>query len=487
MSAQESSQSVITMPYVPRYPSLHRLLLQRRFVVVVAHRRFGKTTVAINHLLMLAGSCPRPRANCAYIAPLRTQAKAIAWRELKRWSATIPGRVVNESDLFVEFAQSDGTTARVRLFGADNPDALRGQYFDYVVLDEVAQMRPETWEEVVRPTLSDRHGGALFIGTPQGINLFSQLYDFALEQERQGSSEWAARCYPVTATRALPETEIADLKRDQSPNAFRQEYLCDFTASNDTALISLDEVNMAMNADPLETELLAQWPLVVGVDVGQKKDPTVVFARQGKQAHRPLIWRNLDSVEIAHRLLAYIAERKPACMAIDVGYNPGVFDLLGELARQHSQTILAAINFGSQPNSEKYRNKRVEIWVAVRDWLRDGGRLPQDEQLKAELTAPATWVNEQGRICLEAKENLRKRLGRSTDLADALALTFALPLGLARESVCPELDAHYGHHGAWAVRDAILGDDGQRRWDPFADEAGYGALSESSSGGWYGR
>ncbi|MBQ9406732.1 MAG: DEAD/DEAH box helicase family protein, partial [Desulfovibrio sp.] len=184
MSAQESSQSVITMPYVPRYPSLHRLLLQRRFVVVVAHRRFGKTTVAINHLLMLAGSCPRPRANCAYIAPLRTQAKAIAWRELKRWSATIPGRVVNESDLFVEFAQSDGTTARVRLFGADNPDALRGQYFDYVVLDEVAQMRPETWEEVVRPTLSDRHGGALFIGTPQGINLFSQLYDFALEQER---------------------------------------------------------------------------------------------------------------------------------------------------------------------------------------------------------------------------------------------------------------------------------------------------------------
>ncbi|MBO4300086.1 MAG: hypothetical protein J5861_00640 [Desulfovibrio sp.] len=357
----------------------------------------------------------------------------------------------------------------MRLFGADNPDALRGQYFDYVVLDEVAQMRPETWEEVIRPTLSDRHGGALFIGTPQGVNLFSTLYEHAAELERQGNTEWAARCYPVTATCALAEEEIAELKRDMSDNAFRQEYLCDFTASNDNTLISLDEVNMAMRGDPPDMAVVSQWPMVVGVDVGRASDPTVIVARRGRQALEPLIWHGLNTVEQAHRLLAYIAERKPAYVCVDVGYNPGLYDLLRQLAtHQAGDAVITAIDFGSRPNSDTYRNKRVEIWVAVRDWLREGGRLPPNEALKAELTAPTTWVNEQGRICLEPKENLRKRLGRSTDLADALALTFAVPVGLDRESVFPELEARYGPRAARTARDRVFGDG--ERWDPFQEQ-----------------
>ncbi|MBQ9452367.1 MAG: hypothetical protein IJU65_03620 [Desulfovibrio sp.] len=469
------AQVTLHHPYVTRYPSLDKLLWRTRFVVVVAHRRFGKTTVALNHLIQVAGLCKERNARCGYIAPLRTQAKAIAWKELKRWTDIIPGRVVNESELYVEFPQSIGGTASVRLFGADNPDALRGQYFDYVVMDEVAQMRPETWEEVVRPTLSDRHGGALFIGTPKGINLFQELFDKASRFEAAGDTEWAARSYPVTVTKALPEKEIADTKKEMSEKAFRQEYLCDFTASSDDTLISLDEVNMAMRDADMDMDTVMQWPLVVGVDVGRSSDPTVIFARRGRYTFEPIIWRDLDTVEQAHRLLAYIRERKPAYMCIDVGFNPGLYDMLVDLHRhQASDTVLAAINFSSKPNHIKYRNKRVEIWIAVRDWLRNGGKLHPNDTLKAELTSPTTWQDEAERICLEPKEALKKRLGHSTDLADALALTFAVPIGLDPDSIFPELEERYGQRAARKTREFILCDDQvQERWNPFGGQPEY--------------
>ena len=165
----------ITIPYKPRYPEVHAALESHRFSVLVAHRRFGKTVLVINHLIKMATLCDRPRGVYAYVGPLRNQAKNVAWDYLKHYTAPLPGRVVNESELMISIP-SRGNGAKVRIFGADNPDALRGLYFDGVVLDEVAQMRPEVWEEVVRPALADRNGWAVFIGTPKGVNLFSEQY-----------------------------------------------------------------------------------------------------------------------------------------------------------------------------------------------------------------------------------------------------------------------------------------------------------------------
>ena len=462
----------IIHPYETRYPSLDKLLWQTRFVVVVAHRRFGKTTVALNHLVQVAAFCRQPNARCGYIAPLRTQAKSIAWKELKRWTDCIPGRVVNESELYVEFPQGIGGTASVRLFGADNPDSLRGQYFDYVVMDEVAQMRPETWEEVVRPTLSDRHGGALFIGTPHGINIFQDIFDKATENEKNGDPEWAARSYPVTMTRALPDEEVSVLRQDMSDSAFRQEYLCDFTASNDETLITIDEVKMAMSDWEMDMAIVNQWPLVVGVDVGREHDPTVIFARRGRYTFQPIIWTGLNTVEQTHRLIAYISERKPAYVCIDVGFNPGLYDNVKELASNlPGDTVITNINFANKPNNPKYRNKRVEIWVGVRDWLREGGKLHPNDTLKAELTSPVVFEDQSGRICLEPKDKIKERLGHSTDLADALALTFAVPVGISPDSVFPELEDRYGPHSARKVRDFIFDDDSTKeRWNPFGDQ-----------------
>ena len=106
-------------------------------------------------------------------------AKAIAWSYLKHYTSPIPYCKINEGELSIILPNR----ATIRIFGADNPDALRGLYFDGVVMDEVAQMKPEVWGEIIRPALADRKGWAVFIGTPKGINLFSQMYDLALARD----------------------------------------------------------------------------------------------------------------------------------------------------------------------------------------------------------------------------------------------------------------------------------------------------------------
>ena len=145
--------------------------------MIVAHRRAGKTVGMIVHLILQAHKSKLKRPRFAYIAPFYRQAKTIAWDYLKHYGRMVPALRISESELWVEFANQ----ARVRLFGADNPDALRGQYFDGAVLDEVAQMRPAVWGEIVRPALADRRGWAVFIGTPKGQNLFFRVVSTGVE------------------------------------------------------------------------------------------------------------------------------------------------------------------------------------------------------------------------------------------------------------------------------------------------------------------
>lgn len=165
----------IVIPYAPRklQDQIHRGFAKFRYGVAVCHRRFGKTVLAVNHLQRAAVQCEKPRPRFAYIAPTYAQGKAIAWDYMKHYAAPIPGVRTNESELRIDYAAND---AQVRIYGADNPDSLRGLYFDGAVLDEYGLMRPNFFPEVIRPTLADRKGWALFMGTPNGKN---QFYDVA--------------------------------------------------------------------------------------------------------------------------------------------------------------------------------------------------------------------------------------------------------------------------------------------------------------------
>ncbi len=216
--------SAVDTGYRPRrhQAEVHRSL--KRFNVLVCHRRFGKTVLCVNELidraLRLTESGPaRPRL--AYVAPSYRQAKGIAWDWLKSFSQPIPGREVREDELRIDFAGG----ARITLYGADNPDSLRGLYLDWVVLDEYGQMRPRLWSAVVRPALSDRQGGAIFIGTPMGRNQFWDIYRHAMADR-----DWYAAVFPASRTGVLPADELAAARRDMTPEQYEQEFECSFDA-----------------------------------------------------------------------------------------------------------------------------------------------------------------------------------------------------------------------------------------------------------------
>ena len=416
----------IVIPYKPRYPEAHMAISKARFTVLVAHRRFGKTVLSVNHLLRAALTSRMERPSFAYIAPFRNQAKAVAWDYLKHYSSVVEDRTVNESELSIEF----GNGARIRIFGADNPDALRGLYFDGVVLDEVAQMRHEVWDEIVQPELADRQGWALFIGTPKGTNLFSEIYERARTRQQQGDTAWCALCYRVDETNAIPAAEVERLRSELSESAWRQEFLCDFTASSDDVLITIDMVTEAC-AREAHPDTSIGMPLVMGVDVARfGNDASVICLRRGLACLTPMIYRGLDNMQLADRVALAISENSPACVFIDAGQGQGVIDRL-----IHMGFPVMEVPFGGKPLSGKFVNRRTEMWYGVREWLKSGGILPDCAQLKSELTIPRYWYDAAGRIVLEPKDRIKERLGASPDIADALALTFAAPIAIDQPAV----------------------------------------------------
>nr|WP_239057782.1 terminase family protein [Pseudodesulfovibrio sp. JC047] len=166
--------------------------------------------------------CSLPAPRFAYIAPLRKQAKAVAWDYAKQYAAPVPGVEFNEGDLRIDYPNG----GRVSLYGGNDPDSLRGIYLDGVVFDEVAQMPHRVWTEVIRPALSDRKGWALFIGTPQGKNALYEVWDHA-----KRDPDWCAIMLRASETGIIDPKELAAVKREMDPDEYEQEFECSFTAA----------------------------------------------------------------------------------------------------------------------------------------------------------------------------------------------------------------------------------------------------------------
>ena len=210
----------VIIPYKPREHqlSLHQAVDENRFTVAVAHRRFGKTVAAINQIIKASLECTKEAPRFAYIAPTYTQAKRVAWDYLLKYTQPLSA-TANISELRVDFYGR-----RISLYGADNPDSLRGIYLDGVVLDEVGDMNPRIWNEVVRPALSDRLGWALFIGTPKGANHFKDLRDRA-------EKEWALLEFKASQTGIVPKEELDAARKEMGDDKYNQEFECSFNAA----------------------------------------------------------------------------------------------------------------------------------------------------------------------------------------------------------------------------------------------------------------
>lgn len=409
-------EHVIDLGYRPRpwQAKFHRE--RKRFSVLVVHRRGGKTVLAIRQVIHEALKCTRDAPRYAYLAPLFNQAKGVAWGYLKDFTRPIPGVKINESECWVELPNR----ARIRIYGADNPDSLRGLYLDGAVLDEVAQMSPAVWGEVIRPALADRLGWALFIGTPQGVNLFSELFLLSRKLD-----DWYSALYTYLDTNALPDAEVEDSRRTMSENQFNQEFLCDFAAGNTSALLSLNDINASMGQH-LREDAYNFAPKIIGIDVArQGDDRSCIIQRQGKAVFNPRVYRGKEGFELASIAAQIIEDWKPDAVFIDGtgGYGGAVAERLRQMRHQCIE-----VQFGSRASDEKYANKRAEMWLEMAKFIKSGCALPESYELRADLCGPTYKHNAQGRFILESKEDMKKRGLPSPDIGDALALTFAAPV-----------------------------------------------------------
>lgn len=410
-----TAQKIINLGYAPRVWQAECHADKTRFRVLALHRRAGKTVVATMELLDKALQFDKELGLFVYIAPYLSQAKNIAWGMIKHRLKPIieaGGVHINEAELTVTFLHNG---AKLKIFGADNPDGMRGVRLDGAVIDEVAQMKPSLWQDVVQPALSDRKGWAIFIGTPQGVNLFSELFF-----KGKSSSGWSSKVYTVYQTNALDAEEVARLKEDMSPTSFAREMMCSFEAAGDDQLMSLEEIENACQKvyKPGENDYA---PKVLGVDPARfGSDASVIIKRRGLQLYDPVMFNGMDNMALADQVAYHIDTWKPDAVFIDAGAGSGVIDRL----RQMSHTVIE-VNFGGKPSNTRYKNKKAEMCFGMKEWIASGGAIPNHARLKQDMATPCYWYDLAGKICIEDKAAIKARGLPSTDYLDASILTFA--------------------------------------------------------------
>ena len=410
--------TVVNLRYEPRdwQKECHRN--RARFRVFALHRRAGKTELGAMELIDAALKFRQDLGLFFYITPELKQAKTVAWLRLKKRvePLRIAGAItINESELSVTFHHNQ---AVIRLYGADNPDAMRGVRLDGAVIDEVAQIKPEVWDEILRPALADRRGWAIFIGTPHGVNLFSRLF-----YEAKTLPDWHSARFTCYDTDALPEVEVETMRAQMTETAFAREMLCDFTAAGDNQVVSLTEAEDASRRAYLPGEM-DYAPVILGVDPARfGDDRSVIIRRQGLVMFDPIVFSGIDNMQLAASVVNEIDKHKPDAVFIDAGNGGGVIDRCRQLGFDVTE-----VNFGGKASDDKHANKRSEMWFEMRDWLRAGGAIPNLPALKQDLGAPTYKFNPRNQLLLEPKDEIKKRGLPSPDLADALALTFASPV-----------------------------------------------------------
>lgn len=268
----------VEIEIVPRAPFREYLERTERWACIVAHRRAGKTVAVLQDTLRRAVEHKGREPRFAYIAPTYQQAKDVAWSYLKDYVAAIPGAKISESELSVTLPHNG---ARIRLYGSDNYDRLRGLYLDGAIIDEAGDQDPRAWPEVIRPALSDRQGWATFIGTPKGRNAFHKVFQLS-----QKDDAWFSTRLRASETALLPQSELDDARKQMTVEQYAQEYECSFDAAVVGAYYGAD-IERAFNESRIcrvqherASDVFAAWDLGIGdamaIWVGQ---------RVGKETH----------------------------------------------------------------------------------------------------------------------------------------------------------------------------------------------------------
>lgn len=248
-----------------------------RFRVVCCGRRFGKTTLALYE--MVGADLSRAGAKVAYLALNFGQARDIAWVELKRIVEPVLVEA-NESRLEITVLSKEGGKSTIYLKGWESVESLRGMAFDFLVLDEVASMRNfwESWEEVLRPTLTDRLGQVLFISTPKSFNHFHELF-----QKEQADTNYKSFHFTSYDNPHLDPAELDAARKELPEDRFAQEYMADFRRLE--GLVWNIPRESVLDASDALVERLKAYPdrVVAGIDWGFEHPAAIVvlYVKEG--------------------------------------------------------------------------------------------------------------------------------------------------------------------------------------------------------------
>jgi hypothetical protein len=227
----------------------------------------GKTVLCINDLIYRALIDDKENGRYAYVAPYLSQSKSIAFDYLLKYSQPVLAKA-NQSELWVELING----ARIRLFGADNPDTLRGLYLDGVVLDEYADMKPSIFGAVIRPLLADRKGWATFIGTPKGHNAFWEVYNNATQDP-----SWYVKVLRASQTGLLEQSELDDAAKTMTEDQYLQEFECDFESAILGAYFGKEMRQLTDQGRILDIEYDPMFPVHTAWDLGYSDDTAIWF------------------------------------------------------------------------------------------------------------------------------------------------------------------------------------------------------------------
>jgi hypothetical protein len=435
--AKKPKQIVVKPKFIPHKYQYEMFEQWKRFNVVITCRGWGKTVFAVMALDAAARNAQKP-TDFGYICPVKAQAwdviSPVIYEFLGHLEAIDDGyggviKAITIKDSAMEVHYSNGS--KFKAYGADHPNnkVIRGKTFGGVVIDEFDDTDYDVWLEIISPCL--RGGGwALFIGTVKpGSNLYR------LMEENADDPDWNFGVYkfedcwedlPAYAREkyGTSEYDVVKARFKSNPNKYAREYQCDPSASDDDVVITTELIYEA-EGKHVHRSAYERMPKVMGIDVatGNGGDSSSICKRQGL-ACLPIQEYNLDNMAFADVIAREIDSYNPDAVFIDKGRGEGVISRL----RQMGYSPIGVDFGGSAIRNDIYRDRRVEMYHSgIRGWLEMGGALPSDKKLIQELAVPCLKPSD-SKFVMERKVDIKKKLGRSPDKADALALTFASPV-----------------------------------------------------------
>ena len=261
----------IKIPYTPRKEQavLHKSLQSYRYALLLCHRRFGKTTCALNHLIRAALTNRNHNPRYAYISPTYKQSKSIAWDFLKFYAKPIVGTKFNETELRADFPNG----SRITLLGSESVDSLRGNYYDGVFIDETSFVPASLIEEILIPSLSDRKGFMYLVGTPSGMN--NIFYSYYLKA--QGDKKWFLYTAKASETNIVDQEELDQALTLMGEAKYKQEFECSFIGNVPGSIFGQEisdlEDDKRITSVPFDPAHMVNtaW------DIGYKDDTAIIF------------------------------------------------------------------------------------------------------------------------------------------------------------------------------------------------------------------